>query len=149
MSWFRCALGHLHWGPLGSAGLLLVDRGRVLLQLRAVWAHQGGTWAIPGGARERGESAVEAALREAGEEMAVRERDVDVRSAYVADCGGGWTYETVLAVSTGPVALVLNAESDDHRWATPEEVDALALHPAVRDAWEAPDGELREFVEAG
>jgi 8-oxo-dGTP diphosphatase len=147
MSWATCTHGHAHWGRRGAAGLLLADAGRVLLQLRAGWAHQGGTWSIPGGARERGESAVEAALREAREEMAIRGREVEVRASYVASCGG-WKYETVLAVPAGPVHLAHGAESDAHVWATLDEVADLPLHPAFRAAWEAPDGELRSFVGA-
>jgi 8-oxo-dGTP pyrophosphatase MutT (NUDIX family) len=145
MSWATCALGHPHWGRRGAAGLLLADRGTVLLQLRARWAHQGDTWSIPGGARERGESAVDAALREAREEMSIRDRDVDVRSSYVASCGG-WEYETVLAVPAGPVHVTHLPESVDHVWATLDEVGQLPLHPAFREAWDAPDQTLREFV---
>ena len=89
MSWTTCAHGHAHWGPRGAAGLLLADRGTVLLQLRARWAHQGGTWSIPGGARERGESAVDAALREAREEMAIRGGEVEVRASYVVSAPNG------------------------------------------------------------
>jgi 8-oxo-dGTP pyrophosphatase MutT (NUDIX family) len=145
MTWATCALGHAHWGRRGAAGLLLADRGTVLLQLRARWAHQGGTWSIPGGARERGESAVDAALREAREEMSIRGRDVDVRSSYVASCGG-WEYETVLAVPARPVRVDHLSESVDHVWATTDAVAQLPLHPAFRKAWEAPDGTLRDFV---
>ena len=145
MSWATCAHGHAHWGRRGAAGLLLADGGRVLLQLRARWAHQGGTWSIPGGARERGETALQAALREAREEMAIDRRNVDVRSSYVASCGG-WKYETVLAVPAGPVRLAHGAESDAHVWATADDVAELPLHPAFRAAWDAPDGELRAFV---
>jgi len=147
MTWATCAHGHAHWGRRGAAGLLLADRGRVLLQLRARWAHQGGTWSIPGGARERGETAVEAALREAHEEMSIRERDVAVRASYVATCGG-WHYETVLAVPAGPVLLAHGSESDAHVWAATDEVAELPLHPAFREAWDAPGGELQAFVAA-
>ncbi len=147
MSWATCTHGHAHWGRRGAAGLLLADAGRVLLQLRAGWAHQGGTWSIPGGARERGESAVQAALREAREEMSIRGRDVEVRSTYVATCGG-WAYETVLAVAAGPVHLAHLSESVAHVWAAPDEVVGLPLHPAFRTAWESPDRELRSFVAA-
>jgi 8-oxo-dGTP diphosphatase len=147
MSWATCAHGHAHWGRRGAAGLLLADRGRVLLQLRARWAHQGGTWSIPGGARERGESAVQAALREAHEEMAIDRHDVEVQSSYVASCGG-WEYETVLAVTAGPVRLAHGSESVAHVWAGTDEVAELSLHPAFREAWDAPDGDLRAFVAA-
>ncbi|QIG42804.1 NUDIX domain-containing protein [Nocardioides anomalus] len=149
MSWTTCRLGHRHWGPRGAAGLLVADAGRALLQLRAGWAHQGGTWSVPGGARERGESGVETALREAGEEMAIRPAEVDVRASYVADCGGGWTYETVLGVpATAPLHVEHLSESVRHVWAEADEVDDLPLHPAFRAAWDAPDGELRAFVGA-
>jgi 8-oxo-dGTP diphosphatase len=146
MSWATCAHGHAHWGRRGAAGLLVADRGRVLLQLRAGWSHQGGTWSIPGGALERGESAVEAALREAREEMAIRRSNVAVRSTYVATCGG-WSYETVLSVAVAPLRLAHVSESTDHVWAEPDEVGELPLHSGFRAAWEAPDGELRQFVE--
>jgi 8-oxo-dGTP diphosphatase len=146
MSWATCTHGHAHWGRRGAAGLLLADGGRVLLQLRVGWSHHGGTWSIPGGAKERGESAVTAALREAREEMAIRSSTVEVRSSYVASCGG-WEYETVLAVPTAPVHVRHVSESVDHVWAGTGEVTALPLHPGFRRAWEAEDAELRRFVE--
>ena len=111
------------------------------------WAHQGGTWSIPGGARERGECAVQAALREAHEEMAIDAGDVEVRSSYVASCGG-WEYETVLAVAAGPVHAGARLGVRGSRLGDPDEVADLPLHPAFRAAWTAPDGELRSFVAA-
>jgi 8-oxo-dGTP pyrophosphatase MutT (NUDIX family) len=147
MGWTTCAEGHAHWGRRGAAGLLIADRGRVMLQLRAGWAHRGSTWSIPGGALERGESGVDAALREAREEMAIRRSNVSVRSSYVWTCGG-WAYETVLAVANGPVRLRHLSESKAHVWAAPDDVVGLPLHPGFRAAWEAPDGEVRAFVEA-
>lgn len=148
MGWTTCAHGHAHWGPRGAAGLLVAAHGRALLQLRARWAHRGGTWSIPGGALERGESPVEAALREAHEEMAIAAEEVEVRSSYVATCGG-WAYETVLAVPVGSEVHTEDlSESVGHVWAEASEVGGLPLHPAFRDAWEAPDGALRAFVAA-
>ena len=146
MSWATCAHGHAHWGRRGAAGLLVADRGRVLLQLRAGWSHQGGTWSIPGGARERGESAVTAALREAAEELGIDSRAVGVRASYVAECGG-WTYETVLAVAEEPLHVEHRSETQQHAWVEPEQVGDLPLHPAFRKAWADPGRELREFVE--
>ncbi|SDE30754.1 NUDIX domain-containing protein [Nocardioides lianchengensis] len=147
-SWASCARGHVHWGRRGAAGLLLADRGRVLLQLRARWAHQGGTWSIPGGAREAGESYADAALREAEEELGVDADAVDVRGSYVATCGG-WTYETVLAVPLTGLALADRSESDGHRWVPAADVADLPLHPAFRAAWDDPAGALRAFVTPG
>jgi 8-oxo-dGTP diphosphatase len=146
MSWATCTLGHAHWGPRGAAGLLLAERGRVLLQLRARWAHQGGTWSIPGGARERGESMVDAALREAAEELGLDAAVIETHGSYVAECGG-WLYETVFASPRARLRVTDRAESAGHRWVSADEVDDLALHPAFRAAWSGAPS-LREFVVA-
>jgi len=144
-SWATCARGHAHWGQRGAAGLLLADRGRVLLQLRARWAHQGGTWSIPGGAREAGESYADAALREAHEELGVDAAAVALHGSYVADCGG-WSYETVLGVPLSGLVLEDRSESDGHRWVAAHEVADLPLHPSFRRAWDDPRGTIRAFV---
>lgn len=148
MAWATCERGHLHWGPRGAAGLLVAHEGAVLLQLRARWAHQGGTWSVPGGARERGETATEAALREAHEELGVDAGALVVHGSHVALCGG-WTYETVLARPLGaPETLGLRnrSESDGHRWVVADEVAAMPLHPAFRRAWEDDASGLATFV---
>src|SRR5699024_10964978 len=77
--------GRRHWGRYGAAGLLLRAPGgdgrpQVLLQHRAAWSHEGGTWSIPGGARDSHEGAVEAAVREAGEECGLHEGAITVRA---------------------------------------------------------------------
>lgn len=140
-----CTRGHTHWGRRGAAGLLLADAGRVLLQLRAGWAHQGGTWSVPGGARERGEDWVSAALRETEEELGLDPSAVAVAGEYDAVCGG-WTYRTVLATPLRALALRDLSESDGHAWVPAAEVADLPLHPAFRLAWESPAGELRTFA---
>jgi 8-oxo-dGTP diphosphatase len=144
MSWATCTLGHAHWGPRGAAGLLVAHDGHVLMQLRARWAHQGGTWSIPGGALERGESSVEAALREAHEELGVDPTSVETHASYVAVCGG-WSYETVMATATGQLRLSDRAESAGHRWVAADEVDALQLHPGFRETWTTAPA-LKAFV---
>lgn len=144
MSWATCTFGHAHWGPRGAAGLLLATDGRVLLQLRARWAHQGGTWSIPGGARERGESMVDAALREASEELGLDPERIETHGSYVAECGG-WLYETVFASPTEQLRIVDSFESAGHRWVAADEVDDLELHPAFREAWSGAPA-LKEFV---
>ncbi len=145
MQWTVCANGHSHWGRLGAAGLLLARDGRVLVQLRAAWTHRGGTWALPGGARERGESALEAALRESEEELGLAATYVEVCGSRAADCGG-WVYETVLGTVVGEPTIRDRSESDGHRWVPEDEVESMALHPSFRTAWTHPDGVLREFV---
>lgn len=82
--WVFCTCGNRHWGIHGAAGLLMVrlDLGpepHVLLQLRAAWTHGGGTWAIPGGALDSHEDSIEAAVREAFEEVGIDVRFLEVK----------------------------------------------------------------------
>ncbi len=142
----RCRYGHVHWGLNGAAGLLLSDPGRgILLQRRAWWVHHGRTWALPGGAVEAGESAREAATREAHEEAAVPPEEVRAVSASHSD-HGNWCYTTVLAAPIGRVsARVTNAESAEVRWVHPDDVADFRLHRDFAAAWPG----LREHLDRG
>lgn len=105
------------------------------LQLRADRSHHGGTWGILGGARHEDETAVQAALREAGEEATVEPERIRVEAGYVDD-HGGWAYTTVVA--SAPSAMQLaprNWESDAVAWVPLAEVDALDLHPGFASTW--------------
>lgn len=137
--WTTCAAGHRHWGRFGAAGLLLRAepdvRSAVALQLRAEWTHNGGTWGVLGGARDGCESAVQAALREAGEEATVASAQVRVEASYVDD-HGGWSYTTVVGSAVGPMTLEpRSGESDAVRWVPLDQVDGLDLHPGFGRTW--------------
>lgn len=137
--WTTCAAGHRHWGLFGAAGLLLRtpagEPPAVALQLRAERSHHGGTWGILGGARDGDETAVQAALREAGEEATVLPDQVAVEASYVDD-HGGWAYTTVVATAPSTTELApRNWESDAVRWVPLAEVDALDLHPGFARTW--------------
>jgi 8-oxo-dGTP pyrophosphatase MutT (NUDIX family) len=124
------------WGTYGAAGLLLAhpDAG-VLLQLRAVWSHFGGTWGIPGGARKPGESPEETAVREADEEAGVPPELVDVVDTWVRDLGY-WSYTTVLARARELFEPIIgDAESAELRWVPFDEVADLPLHPGFASSW--------------
>ena len=126
------------WGLYGAAGLLLhhPDAG-VLLQLRVEWSHFGGTWGVPGGAIKAGESAAQAALREADEEAGVPPALVEVIGESVNDLGY-WSYTTVLGRATQLFEPVMgDAESTDLRWVPLHEVDELPLHPGFGAGWPA------------
>lgn len=136
-----------YWGTFGAAGLLLAHDGSgVLLQLRAEWSHLGGTWGLPGGARKAGESAAEAAIREADEEAGVPPADVTVLAESVFDVGY-WTYTTVLARAERFFEpRIGDAESAALAWVPVDEVGDLALHPGFRDAWPALRLRLDELL---
>ena len=133
--WARCALGHRHWGRYGAAGVLITDGARVMLQHRAAWTHEGGTWAVPGGARDSHEDAVTAALREAAEEAALDPAGIVPLGEWVDD-HGGWAYTTVVAHALGELApRAANAESVEVRWWPIGEVPTLQLHAGFANAW--------------
>jgi 8-oxo-dGTP diphosphatase len=109
--------------------------GSVLLQLRAPWSHHGDTWGLPGGARDEGETAVEAAVREAAEETSLDPATVRPEAVYVDD-HGGWSYTTVVASTADePVLLPVGAESTAVRFVPDDQVDGLPLHPGFARTW--------------
>ncbi len=99
------------------------------------WSHFGGTWGLPGGARNVGESAVDGALREAREETGIDTALLRPRFAVRLDMDV-WTYTTIAAdaPSALPIA-VSDPESTALEWVPVDAVADLPLHPGFADAW--------------
>jgi 8-oxo-dGTP pyrophosphatase MutT (NUDIX family) len=99
------------------------------------WSHFGGTWGLPGGARHEGESATDAAFREAYEEAEVPRDHLEVLFESVFDLGF-WSYTTVAGRVISPFdARVADVESIELRWTPVAEVTSLPLHPGFAVAW--------------
>lgn len=141
--WVDCACGRRHWGLNGAAGVLLARRDgkghvtHVVMQHRALWSAEGGTWGIPGGAIADGENAVEGALRESHEEAGISPGDIRVVGAYRED-HGPWAYTTIIAFEreghrVDPVAN--DDESMNVTWVPVEDVPSLRLLTAFRADW--------------
>jgi 8-oxo-dGTP diphosphatase len=138
--------GAHYWGRYGAAGLLLRapqpdGTPAVLLQHRAVWSHQGGTWGLPGGARDSHETPEETAVREANEEAGLTAERLSVRAtmvtAEVSGLGGmQWSYTTVVADAAELLHTVPNRESAELRWVGEDEVAELPLHPGFAASWQ-------------
>lgn len=111
--------------PVGAAGILYLNGGRVLLLLRGPDSGDyPNTWGFPAGKIELGESPLLAALRESQEEV----RFAPQEAAPLLELDG---FALFLARDT--FAPVLNGESSGFAWAP---VDALPqpLHPGVAGA---------------
>lgn len=135
MSFIRCG-NHQHWGRYGAAGLLLtsLDRSQVLLQLRSRMVLSPGTWALPGGALERGESAQEAAIREAVEEVGLDRREITVTGTRPGLEHPRWRYTYVLAtIAEQTLPAHTSWEASDHRWCDLDDVPQL--HPDLARDW--------------
>jgi 8-oxo-dGTP diphosphatase len=133
--WIQCACGNKHWGLNGAAGILLIRGTQILLQHRAPWVHNGDTWGIPGGARDSHESVLEAAMREAKEEIGIDPVHVTPIQTF-SDDHGSWRYDTVIAYASDElVAHELNDESHEVRWVEIDKVDELTLHPSFEKSW--------------
>lgn len=131
--WVECGCGSRHWGKHGAAGLFLVVEGRGLLQLRPNWAHQGGTWAIPGGARDSHETVIAGALREAQEETALDPSLVTVQGVHRFQ-HPDWRYDTVLARCEVLPEVAEHAESVLLEWVPLTEIGTRDLHPGFASA---------------
>ncbi|MBV8930233.1 MAG: NUDIX hydrolase [Mycobacteriaceae bacterium] len=134
--------GARFWGRHGAAGLLLraplpAGGPAVLLQHRAVWSHQGGTWGLPGGARDSHETAEQTAVREAHEEAGLPAEKLTIRAAVVTARASGseWTYTTVIADAEELLHTVPNQESCELRWVAIAAVTELPLHPGFAASW--------------
>ena len=151
--WVTCEQGHQHWGLFGAAGVLAYapdpddEAGSlVLLQHRARWSHQGGTWALPGGAMDGDETPAEAALREADEECMLDPKLVVPRGMYSEE-HGGWAYHTILAQAATPFRVYSDAyESDEVLWLPAAQVDRRDLHPGFAASWPVLRAALRPLT---
>jgi 8-oxo-dGTP diphosphatase len=134
--WVQCRCGRQHYGPYGSAGLVLRDAaGFVLLTHRSELVHFGGTWSFPGGALEFGETPAQAALREIDEELGVPIDAVEIGPVVPGMDHEDWRYTYVLGTLRPrwtDVPLRLNWEAIAVSWVTPADMAALALHPDLR-----------------
>ena len=133
--WIDCQCGGKHWGLFGAAGLLLIRDESILLQHRAPWVHNGDTWGIPGGARDSHESALEAALREANEEIGI---DIDLVKPIdeFADEHGTWSYHTIIAkAEPALIAHEMHDELLEVKWIPFGEIENQKLHPSFANTW--------------
>jgi 8-oxo-dGTP pyrophosphatase MutT (NUDIX family) len=125
--------GSARWGRFGAAGVLVRAGERVFVAQRSLHCHNGGTWAIPGGALDLDETPLEGALREFGEEIGVEVTDFEVTTVFEDD-HGGWSYWTIVidVVEAFDPPTELHWETAAIAWVTLDELAELELFPAFR-----------------
>ena len=145
----RCSDGHIRWGIFGAAGVVFVHldgtgQARIMLQQRSQWAHEGGTWSCPGGAIDEQETPLQAALREASEEVGEIPDEHQLIGEYVFTPATDWTYTTAVVVVADTFGHAANFESVDLDWVPLAEVDQRPLHAGFEAAWP----HLRSIIES-
>jgi 8-oxo-dGTP diphosphatase len=116
--------------PVECAGAVVRDEGGRLLLVRRGHDPGRGTWSLPGGRIETGESAAEAAAREVREETGL---DVRVGALLqTVDLPGGYRVHDFAATVTGG-ELRAGDDADDVRWCTPDDVTLLELSAGLID----------------
>jgi 8-oxo-dGTP diphosphatase len=124
------AADHEKPDPVECAGAVVRDdAGRLLLVRRA---HEPGlgTWSLPGGRIEPGESAAEAAAREVREETGL---DVAVgERLQTVDLAGGYRVHDFAATVVGG-ELRAGDDADDVRWCAQDDVSRLNLSAGLLD----------------
>lgn len=137
--WVTVADGTARWGRFGAAGVLarhIGDDGEpwYFLARRSEFCHRGGTWAVPGGAVNLGETPLEAAVREFSEEIGPFPDDFEVVHVHEDD-HGGWCYWThvVDVPHRFPPPTDLHWETAEARWVAAADLTTLELF----DAFEA------------
>ncbi|WEV64300.1 Maf family protein [Bifidobacterium sp. ESL0732] len=142
--WVECACGRRHWGLNGAAGVLLAHRSKetgevtdIVMQHRAMWSAEGGTWGIPGGALADGESPIEGALRESYEEANITPEDIEVVGTHREE-HGPWAYTTVFAFEKPDHEVNPHTNDDESMeiaWVPVSEVPKRKLLTAMNADW--------------
>lgn len=129
----RVADGTARWGLFGAAGVLVRHGERVFVAQRSLHCHNGGTWAMPGGALDLDETPLDGALREFAEEIGHRLTEYEVAEVHEDD-HGGWSYWTIVLDVAEPFdpPAELHWETADVAWVTFDELARYELFPAFR-----------------
>lgn len=135
--------GRRYWGKRG-AGIVYTDGRHILLLKRAVGDHCG-TWCLPGGKAEKGESSLDAAIREAKEECGYH---CGSRFDKVSFIDGGHHWTTYFYKIKKPFCCRLSKEHKEYRWVPVIEKLTLKLHPQLKKEWKTYLNRIRsEFGE--
>jgi 8-oxo-dGTP pyrophosphatase MutT (NUDIX family) len=121
--------GGRYWGGKG-AGVFFTNGKKVLLLKRSGKGDNGGTWGLPGGKLEEGESSIDGAIREAKEECG---RIKGQRFDDLKETDGLHDWTTFFFKVEKPFKCKLSDEHTDYKWVELENIKKYNLHPKLRE----------------
>jgi 8-oxo-dGTP diphosphatase len=124
-----CLVQNQRTSPRVIVGAAIVDDGKVLACARSDPPEFAGRWEFPGGKVERGESDIEALVRECSEELGV---DVIVGDRVGEDVplAHGWAILRVYAAQLVDGSVPKMLEHSDMRWLSADELYSVDWLPA-------------------
>ena len=121
--------GNKYWGNKG-AGIVYTDGNKILLLKRAEKGDNIGTWCLPGGKVEEGETLIDAAKRESKEECGSVK---GVRFEDLKDVDGNHTWTSFFFRIKKPFKCKLSDEHSEYKWFDLEDVNKIKLHPKLKE----------------
>ena len=118
-----------------AAGIALLDQnGLVFLVRRSSRVSHGGSWTIPGGYVDDGESPLQAAVREFKEETGMSLGSASQLEAFSVPTPEGATFSVFIYQGKGShrSPSLQKGEVDRWLWLEPELAFGLKLHPGMR-----------------
>ena len=121
--------GNKYWGTKG-AGIVYTDGKKILLLKRAEKGDNIGTWCLPGGKVEDGETFIDGAKRESKEECG---RIEGSRFEDIKETDGNHTWVSFFFRIKKPFKCKLSDEHSDYKWFDIENLKKINLHPKLKD----------------
>ena len=115
--------------PQVIVGAAIIRGGRVLACARMDQSEVSGRWEFPGGKLERGESELEALVREVDEELGVRV-EVGERVGEDVPMRAGWAVLRVYLARLVDDDVPQPLEHEELRWLAPDELGSVDWMPA-------------------
>jgi 8-oxo-dGTP diphosphatase len=121
--------GNKYWGSKG-AGVFYTDGSKVLLLKRAEKGDAEGTWGLPGGKVEEGETNIDAAVRESIEECGSSKGR---RFDDLLEKDGQHEWTTFFFQIDKPFDCKLSNEHSDWKWFDLNKLNKINLHPKLKE----------------
>lgn len=119
------------------ASCYLRVKGKILMLKRASNKSDPGVWGLPGGKLEKGETPLEAAVREFSEETGIVLESVrlhPIASFYIRR-KEEYLYHTFASFLEEFPPIILSPEHDESRWVALDEVQSLPLIPGSKEVF--------------